>query len=166
MEAISLTTGFTIQDSSDFSVESDHSSLLWEFDVKLLNHKTKVELIRNPLRKIRKWQSYTTILESRLSTGRVDFDGMTSVEQANYLTTEFCKAGTSVIPTTTPHQATKSRQSAKLIKLLAESKSARRSLKIYPDKTAQDFTELKLRAKSASIKAKTQYYKESFNTKR
>ena len=64
MEAISLTTSFTIQDSSDFSVESDHSSLLWEFDVKLLNQKIKVELERNPLRKIRKWQSYTKILES------------------------------------------------------------------------------------------------------
>ena len=166
MEAISLTTSFTIQDSSDFSVESDHSSLLWEFDVELLNHKVKVELIRNPLKKIRKWQSYTKILESRLSTGRVDFDGMTSVEQANYLTTEFCKAGTSVIPTTTPNQAKKARQSAKLLKLLAKSKSARRSLKIYPDKTDQEFTELKLRAKSASVKAKTQYYKESFNTKR
>ena len=162
MEAISLTTSFTIQDLSEFSVESDHSSLLWEFDVKLLNQKIKVELTRNPLRKTRKWQSYIKILESRLSTGRVDFDGMTSVKQANYLT-EFCKVGSSVIQKLLQ---TKQRKSAKLLKLLVDSKSACRSLKIYPDKTDQEFTKLKLRAKSASVKAKTQYYKESFITKR
>ena len=87
---------------------------------------------------------------------------MTSVEQANYLTEEFYKAGRSVIPTTNPNQAKKSRQSAKLLKLLANSKSARKSLKLYKDKTDQEFTELKLKAKTAS--ERSQYYKESIKS--
>ena len=89
---------------------------------------------------------------------------MTSVEQANYLTEEFCKAGRSVIPTTNPNQAKKPRQSAKLLKLLANSKSAHKSLKLYKDKTDQEFTELKLRAKTASEKGRSQYYKESIKS--
>ena len=109
--------------------------MLWELDVGQSDPKIEVEL-----RRIRKWQSYKKILDSRLSTRRRDFDGMTSVEQANYLTEEFCKAGRSVIPTTNPNQAKKSRQSAKLLKLLANSKSARKSLMLYKDKTDQEFT--------------------------
>ena len=155
-----------IKDSADYSVESDHSSLLWEFKM-CSQHTTETNpRIKNPLRHIRKWESYTKILDSRIMSSKLKFGELTGVEQSNYLTEELCKAGRSVIPSTSTTCVKKQKQSKKMSQLLRASKNTRKLLKKHRDKTDQEFSQLKKRAKREAESIRTQFCKEAFNRKK
>ena len=121
---------------------------------------------KNPLRSIRKWDSYMKILDSRMMSSKLNFNELTGIEQSNYLTEQLCKAGRSVIPSTSTTRRKKQKQSKKMSQLLQASKKTKKLLKTHRDKTDQEFSHLKERAKRETESIRAQFYKEAFNTKR
>ena len=121
---------------------------------------------KNPLRSIRKWDSYMKILDSRMMSSKLNFNELTGIEQSNYLTEQLCKAGRSVIPSTSTTRRKKQKQSKKMSQLLQASKKTRKLLKTHKNKTDQEFSHLKERAKRETESIRAQFYKEAFNTKR
>ena len=121
---------------------------------------------KNPLRSIRKWDSYMKILDSRMMSSKLKFNELTGIEQSNYLTEELCKAGRSVITSTSATRRKKQKQSKKMSQLLQASKKTRKLLKTHKNKTDQEFSHLKERAKRETESIRAQFYKEAFNTKR
>ena len=106
------------------------------------------------------------MLESRILSTKCKFDELTGVEQSNYLTEELCKAGKSVIPSTLATHVKKQKQSSRMSRLLRASKKTRKLLKKHSDRTDQEFSLLKERAKREAENIRTQFYQESFNIKR
>ena len=155
-----------MQDSPTFSVESDHSSLLWCFSLPSSSPHIPAPAPRNPLRKIKRWKAFQDILDARLSSRQDLFTRMTGREQALFIAEELRKSGSSVLPAPRPGSHKPRPLSQKLSRLLRASKQLRRELKLSLDRSSDSFLALRAQARLVSQKVHSQHYIESLHLKR
>ena len=131
-----IITDFKVSNSLQWSVDSDHSSLVVSF-------KPLVEIIElgevkvNVFKKIKLWEKFSEILEKRMCILEPEFDGLSVKEQGSKITSEFKAVGRSLVPTVNPFHRPKSKRSVlspRLGKALKRVAMARQRLRDAADR--------------------------------
>ena len=148
-----------------FGLDSDHSTLLWEFYLSPSSPKPS-QKSQNPLKKIKSWPAYTKIFSKCLKSSSELFSTLSCVEQGEFITHELQAAGMSASAGEQGDHRKKRRQSLKMKKLLKQSKTIKKSLKrrqVMPPDTIK-----KLRADKIAVAEliRVQSYTDSLNAKR
>ena len=148
-----------------FGLDSDHSTLLWEFYLSPSSPKPS-QKSQNPLKKIKSWPAYTKIFSKCLKSSSELFSTLSCVEQGEFITHELQAAGMSASAGEQGDHCKKRRQSLKMKKLLKQSKTIKKSLKrrqVMPPDTIK-----KLRADKIAVAEliRVQSYTDSLNAKR
>ena len=161
--SISITKSFRVSDAQEDAVESDHSALIWKFNMN--NKVSTIPIkIKNPLKFIKRWSSYKIILDKRLA-GRWDtFKLMTASEQGDFIKTQMCKVGLSVSPGQN-HTKKQEILSSKLNTLLSKKKKVRSSLKRLVDQDSVEYRDLRRQAREIGDKVRKQHFVDSLRRK-
>ena len=152
-------------DDAGLSIESDHSSLYWQFKMST-NKQNNLSKTQNPLKRIKHWESFRNILEKRLTKRSEEFKTLSGHEQGILLTEEIQTSGLSVLPGQSTHKKNKGVITNRMKKLLKNSKMIRKRLKLTPTMNHTRRVLLCKEAKLVSEEIKVQFRKESIQYKR
>ena len=162
--AVTITSSFTVSDEAGIAIESDHSTLVWRFNMK---HAVDNPVIKqkNILRYIKNWDVFKQILEDRLANRQDAFKEMTVAEQERFLVDQMKKVGSSVCP---GKQSKKEENffSSRLRSILEKKKRVRATLKRMDDQNSAAFQIQRKKARELAAEARKQHFHDSLKKKK
>ena len=162
--AVAITSSFKVSDEAGIAIESDHSTLVWRFNMK---HAVDNPVIKqkNILRYIKNWDVFKQILEDRLANRQDAFKEMTVAEQERFLVDQMKKVGSSVCP---GKQSKKEENffSSRLRSILAKKKRVRATLKRMDDQNSAAFQIQRKKARELAAEARKQHFHDSLKKKK
>ena len=164
LDAIDVTSSFTIHDDSTHAAESDHSSLVWTF--RLTPCVASSLRPKNPLRSIKNWKIFKEVLEKRLLPTVDCFRRMPSAVQGSFLSNEMRTVGMSVSPGPNENLVSRCLVSPRMRSLLNRKKMLRAKLKSLSSLKASNTSELRQHIQNCSLSIRKQFYVESLRQKK
>ena len=162
--AVAITSSFKVSDEAGIAIESDHSTLVWRFNMK---HAVDNPVIKqkNILRYIKNWDVFKQILEDRLANRQDAFKEMTVAEQERFLVDQMKKVGSSVCP---GKQSKKEENffSSRLRSILEKKKRVRATLKRMDDQNSAAFQIQRKKARELAAEARKQHFHDSLKKKK
>ena len=116
--------------------------------------------IKNPLKFIKPWSSYKSILNKRLASRWDAFKLMMAPKQGGFIKTQMCKIGLSVSPGQN-HKKKPEILTSKLSSLLSKKKKVCSSLKRLVDQVLVEYRDLRRQAREIGDKVRKQHFVDS-----
>ena len=161
---VALTSSFRISDEAGIAIESDHSTLVWRFNMKHAAGNSVVKQ-KNSLRYIKNWDVFKQILEDRLDNRQGAFKEMTIAEQERFIVDQMKKVGSSVCPGN-QNKKEESFLSSRLRSTLEKKKRVRATLKRMDDQHSAAFHTQRKKARELADEARKQHFYDSLKRKK